>query len=91
MTDPTLQEEGEERFGISTDDKAVTETNCISIGYLPASEQISCLLQEGCSDPKTLISDIDHLKSVCSDLLPNVTTCLVESVKLCAQSEMEKL
>ena len=61
----------------------------MTVGYLPSSEQIACLLQEGCTDPKTLISDIGHLKDVCSDLLPNVTKCLTDSVKQCDEIEAQ--
>ena len=63
----------------------------ITIGYLPTSEQISCLLQEGNSDPSSLRADIDHLKNVCVDLLPNVTKCLVDSVKLSDQLKNQNL
>ena len=63
----------------------------ITIGYLPTSEQISCLLQEGNSDPSRLRADIDHLKNVSVDLLPNVTKCLVDSVKLSDQLKNQNL
>ena len=78
MTDPTLQEE-------ETCDQSSkiepSDSSCLTVGYLPSSEQISCILQEGLSSPETLLSDISHLKTVSSGLLPNVTKCLVDSVK----------
>merc|ERR1739844_624800 len=78
LTDPTLQEE-------ETCDQSSkiepSDSSCLTVGYLPSSEQISCILQEGLSSPETLLSDISHLKTVSSGLLPNVTKCLVDSVK----------
>lgn len=81
MTDPVLHEEEEERCDPSKEAKEVDSASCLTIGYLPSSEQISCLLQEGLCNPDILISDINHLKTVSSDLVPNVTKCLVDSVK----------
>lgn len=78
LTDPTLKEEEtcDETSKIESSD-----SSCLTVGYLPSSEQISCILQEGLSSPETLLSDISHLKTVSSGLLPNVTKCLVDSVK----------
>ena len=91
MTDPALHEEDEERCDPSNEPKEVDEASSLTIGYLPSSEQISCLLQEGLCNPEILISDINHLKTVSSDLLPNVTKCLVDSVKSTDQLKSEKL
>ena len=89
LTDPALHEE-EEIINLSAKPKEVDEASCLTIGYLPSSEQISCLLQEGLCNPDILISDINHLKTVSSDLLPNVTKCLVESVKSVDKIKSEK-
>jgi len=77
LTDPTLQEEACE----PSDKMESNDSSCLTVGYLPSSEQISCLLQEGFSNADILLSDISHLKTVSSGLLPNVTKCLVDSVK----------
>ena len=90
LTDPTLHEEENDYTNLSAEETASNETACLTIGYLPSSEQISCLLQEGFSDPEILVTDINHLKTVSADLLPNVTKCLVDSVKLCDQLKSEK-
>ena len=95
MTDPTLHEEENDYTNLSAEETASNETAsnetaCLTIGYLPSSEQISCLLQEGFSDPEILVTDINHLKTVSADLLPNVTKCLVDSVKLCDQLKSER-
>ena len=90
MTDPTLLEEENDTTNLSTEETTSNETACLTIGYLPSSEQISCLLQEGFSDPEILVNDITHLKTVSADLLPNITKCLVDSVKLCDQLKSEK-
>ena len=78
MTDPTLREEEACEL---TDKNDPGDSSCLTVGYLPSSEQISCLLQEGLCSPDVLLSDISHLKTVSSGLLPNVTKCLVDSVK----------
>jgi len=78
LTDPSLQEEEESDL---RDKNESNDSSCLTVGYLPSSEQISCLLQEGLSSPEILLSDISHLKTVSSGLLPNVTKCLVDSVK----------
>ena len=78
LTDPSLQEE--EASDLLDKNKS-NDSSCLTVGYLPSSEQISCLLQEGLSSPEILLSDISHLKTVSSGLLPNVTKCLVDSVK----------
>lgn len=90
LTDPTLLEEENDTTNSSAEETTSNETACLTIGYLPSSEQISCLLQEGFSDPEILVTDINHLKTVSADLLPNVTKCLVDSVKLCDQLKNEK-
>ena len=90
MTDPSLHEEEEKRDS-SKQGKDAEDASCLTIGYLPSSEQISCMLQEGLCKPETLISDINHLKTISSDLLPNVTKCLVDSVKSYDQLKPEKL
>merc|ERR1712223_1337390 len=78
LTDPSLQEEEASDL---RDKNESNDSSCLTVGYLPSSEQVSCLLQEGLSSPEILLSDISHLKTVSSGLLPNVTKCLVDSVK----------
>ena len=88
LTDPVLQEEENCDFSNKTSKvKEGDDTSFVTVGYLPSSEQIACLLQEGCVDPDMLISDTDHLKNICSELLPNVTKCLVDSVRKFGDSE----
>jgi len=71
-TDPTLEEESM----IGPDG-----SSCLTIGYQPSSEQISCLLHEGWIDKATMSEDIDYLTGLCNNLLPNLQKCLVNSIQ----------
>jgi len=72
LTDPTLSEE-------TTQDQ--DKSSCLTIGFQPSSEQLACVLHEGCIERSTMSKDIEYLTGVCNSLLPNVQKCLIDSIQ----------
>ena len=65
-------------------EEEIGEENCcgqITIGFQPSLEQVALISQEGHVSLDSLTKDTKQLSKTCSELLPIVHSCLVQSVK----------